>query len=420
LQGVQKPSVVFFNRVYPPARGATGRMLRDLAHGFSRDGWDVTVITTGPEARRERDGGVRVIRLGAKNGKKKSLFFYGVLWVRLFFAGLMLPRHDLIVTMTDPPLFVMAGCMLARIKKSRHINWCQDLYPDLLPALGMRLPQGVMQWLKIHSRRAMKSCDKVIVIGRCMAKHLTHGGLDPRRIAVIPNWPDAELAALPQSMLQGRKVPVKNANARPYSELFKEADPKFRVLYAGNMGRAHPVGTILDAAGILSETYQDIEFVFVGEGPAFDRLAQERAKRGLENIRFLPWQPARRLRELMESGDVHLISINHDAAGLLVPCKLYSALAVARPCVLIGPQESEAARVIGDFHAGNIVPQGQGEKLAQAIAAYRTDGEKWFNAHKGAGDAGRVFIPDESINAWIERARDVADVKVLHHKKRAA
>lgn len=411
--------MVFFNRVYPPVRGATGRMLRDLAHGFAKDGWDVTVVTVGPQRRKERDGGVRVIRLGGGGGRK-NLFFYTIVWLRMFFTGLSLPRHDLIVTMTDPPLFVMAGRMLARIKKTRHMNWCQDLYPDLLPTLGIRLPRGLMQWLKVASRRSMKSCDKVVVIGRCMAKHLTHGGLDPRRIAVIPNWPDAELSNPSDTVPQASKI-LNVENARPYSQLFKDTDPKFRILYAGNMGRAHPVQTILDAAGLLALQYPDIEFVFVGEGPAFDRLSQERAKRGLENIRFLPWQPASRLRELMESGDVHLITVSQDAAGLLVPCKLYASLAVGRPCIMVGPQESEAARVITDFHAGHVVPQGEAAELAGVIASYRMDGERWFKAHEGAARAGSIFLPEESIKAWIERARDIAGVQhMMRLRKKAA
>lgn len=394
-------------------------MLRDLAHGFARDGWDVTVVATGPQRRKERDGGVGVIRLPVRSGRRRGVLFYSILWLRMLLAGLLLPRHDLVISMTDPPLFVMAGCMIARMKKSRHINWCQDLYPDLLPSLGIHLPERMLQALKIRSRRAMKSCDKVVVIGRCMARHLTHSGLDPQRIAVIPNWPDAELSGAEVRAFTAGKAFPSIENARPYSELFKDSEPKFRVLYAGNMGRAHPVGTILDAAEIISERFSDIEFVFVGEGPAFDRLAQERTRRGLENMRFLPWQPANRLRELMESGDVHLISINPDAAGLLVPCKLYSALAVARPCILIGPVESEAARVIGDFHAGSIVAQGQGEHLAHIIASYRTDGEKWFRAHEGAGKAGGIFVPEESIKAWIERARNIAQIRIPVRRKAA-
>ncbi len=416
-RNAKKPSVVFFNRVYPPSRGATGRMLRDLARAFARDGWDVTVVTTGPEKRNERDGAVRVIRLSS-GGKANSILSYGKVWVKMLIAGFMMPRRDLIVTMTDPPLLITVGRILARFKKSKHINWCQDLYPDLLPALGIKLPPPIMKFFKLTSRRSMKRCDRVIVIGRCMARYLTHSGMDPGRISVIPNWPDSELIA---GAPEKKKAPVPDTpeGAKPLDELFRDMEPKFRILYSGNLGRAHPVQTVMDAAALLAPTNPEIEFVFVGDGPQFDRLAAERTRRGLENIRFLPYQPASRLRELMESGDLHLISMTARAAGLLVPCKLYSALAVGRPCILVGPEQSETARIIEDFHAGAVVPQGQAQKLAKTIREYRNSGDAWFAAHEGAARAGRLFVPEESFRVWLQRARDVANVQIRYNKKRA-
>ena len=416
FQGMaQPPSVIFLNRVYPPARGATGRVLRDLARSFAKDGWAVTILTTGAESRTEKDGPIRVVRVKAPL-RGKSVFGYLNVWLRLTLRGLKLPRHDLVVTLTDPPLLVAGGRLIARVKKTRHIHWCQDLYPDLLPAMGVRLPDGVMDSLKTLSRRSMKKCDRVVTIGRCMARQLTTSGLDPKKIAVIPNWPDQELLQLPALTAKGGFKNVngnaaakrsQSAHARPFEELFRDGDaPKFRVLYAGNLGRAHPTAAILGAAEILARDYPDIEFVFVGDGPGQEELAQERATRGLENIRFLPFQPASRLRELMESGDVHLISMADEAAGLLVPSKLYAALAVRRPCVFIGPSHSEAARVINDFKAGAVIPQSEPEMLAQAITSFRNHPESWFAAHEGSTKAGRIFVPDDAIAAWIKRARD--------------
>lgn len=403
-----KPSVVFYNRTYPPARGATGRVLRDLARAFVRDGWNVTVVTAGPKAGKDRDGAIRVIRV--KAGKGKSLFSYGMVWLKMLLTGLALPRPAMVVTMTDPPLLVVAGRIIASWKKCRHMHWCQDLYPDLLPALGVRLPNRLMKSFTVMSRRAMKRCDKVVVIGRCMAKYLTHSGVDPRRITVIPNWPDQELTVKGESLpgTQSKAMIPKAEGARSYKDLFKDQTPKFRVLYSGNLGRAHPVQTILEAASILNKICPDVEFVFVGDGPQYSRLAQERARRGLDNIRFLPWQPANRLKELMESGDLHLITMTEHAAGLLVPSKLYSALAVGRPCVLIGPEGTEASKVLSDFKAGIVVPQGQPRQLAQAIRTFRLNSDAWFSAHEGAQKAGRIFVPDEAINAWVERARNIA------------
>lgn len=405
---MSRPSVIFFNRVYPSDRGATGRVLRDLARAMARDGWAVTVVTTASVAREDRDGDVRVIRLKS-NTKSRNLFTYGAAWVRMMIAGLKLPRPDLIVTMTDPPMMVVAGGIMARVRKTKHIHWCQDLYPDLLPSIGIRLPDFMMSGLSALSFNAMRRCEKIVVIGRCMARQLTKTGLDPKRIAVIPNWPDHELTRTMTERMNDAAVEADaSIPARPFEELFRDdGAPKFRVLYAGTIGRAHPIHTIVDAATILQHQCPDIEFVFVGDGPGLDRLAHERARRGLENIRLLPRQPNRRLRPLMESGDVHIISMKHDAAGLLVPSKLYSALAVGRPCVFVGPMNSEVAKVISDFHAGAVVAQGEPETLAQTILTLRMDGNAWHNAHDGSAQAGRIFVPSESINAWIKRARDV-------------
>jgi glycosyltransferase involved in cell wall biosynthesis len=271
-----------------------------------------------------------------------------------------------------------------------------------------------------------------------MARQLSNTGVDPRKIAVIPNWPDFELLGLsPANDIPGasagirdrfrnvngsdrrrkRRKDVNDAVARPFQDLFRDGDhPKFRILYSGTLGRAHPLGTILDAAEILNRQNPDIEFVFVGDGPGQEKLAAERSRRGLENIRLLPWQPPSRLKELMESGDVHLISMNHDAAGLIVPSKLYSALAVQRPCIFIGPMNSETAKVINDFSAGVVIAQGEADALVRAIQSFRHNSDTWFAAHNGAAQAGRIFVPRESIAAWIKRARDTVGLASITEK----
>ena len=407
---MRKPSVLFVNRVYPQDRGATGRMLRDLAAAMVRDGWDVTVLATGARTATEQDEGVAVHRVRSRFRRKTPLA-YGLTWIRLLAAAWRMPRHDLVVSMTDPPMLILAAGLVAARRKSKHIHWCQDLYPELLPVLGYGIPESGVEFLARLTRQAMKKCDRVIVIGRCMARLLVHRGLDSRVLSVIPNWPDAELSGEQAEETAAPARPrtvVRPMNVRPPSALFRDAhDMKFRVLYAGTLGQAHPVDTVLDAAQILQKTHGDIEFVFVGNGPAFERLARERGRRGLENIRLMPWQPADRLRQLMESGDVHLVTMRHEAAGMLVPCKIYSALAAHRPCILVGPEHSEAGRILLDFNAGAVVPQGEAEALADTVRRFREDGDVWFSAQEGARRAGEVFLASESIRAWIERARSV-------------
>lgn len=417
---MRRPSILFLNRVYAPERGATGRVLRDLARRFAREGWRVTVITTGPKSKKERDGSVRIVRL--KGPKKPSgLLGYGWAWIRMLYTAMRLRRRDLVVTMTDPPMLVVAGGLIARFKKSRHIHWCQDLYPDILPALGFKVPDPIMERFKKLSRQALRSCDRVVVIGRCMAGHLAEDGIDPARITMIPNWPDFELVRPAGNNNNGNSVEGQITNlshhsvykaaaagAKPYRELLKNG-MKFKVLYAGNIGRAHPVDTILDAAEKLNGEYPEIEFIFAGDGPRFDKIAHERTVRNLDNIRLLPHQPPGNLRSLMESGDVHLVSMTEHAAGHAVPSKIYAAMAVQRPCIFVGPQYCEAAQVIYEFGAGIVVPQGNADDLARAILHFRMNGDEWFAAQNGAANAGKVFMPKQSIRAWMDRAWNVIE-----------
>lgn len=408
---MRRQSVTFINRVYPPVRGATGRVLRDLARSFAKDGWNVTVITTGPETKKELDGPIRVLRTKSIP-KGKTSFAYIMVWIKLFFLAFQQPRTDLIVTMTDPPLLVVAGRILSSLKKARHIHWCHDLFPDVMPALGYNLSRRTMTFLQKLNIKSMKTCDKIIVVGRCMAKYLTHHGMPPGKISVIPNWADFELVTKRSAAANNNSKKIIKSLApdvsRPYKEQVQDQTGlKFRILYAGNIGHAHPMQTILEAAALLDKEHPEIEFVFAGDGPAFERLAEERTKRELNNIRLLPFQPLRNLKSLMESGDVHLISMQHEAEGLIVPCKFYSALAVQRPCILVGPENSEIARVIQDYKAGSIVPQGDAERLATTIKKYRFSSDDWFAAHEGAKEAGKNFVPKAPISAWIDRARRI-------------
>lgn len=432
---MHKPSILFLNRVYPSScggkgRGATGRVLRDLARGFARDGWDVTVVTSGPKAIVEQDGDVRVIRV--KGAEKPSGFGYLRVWLKMLLKGLFLPRTDLVVSMTDPPLLAVIGDLICGFKGNKHMHWCQDVYPELFPALGVKFPRFLIRGMKRRVRGAMERADKVVVIGRCMARSLGYAGLEAGKMAVIPNWPDMELgnaAGTGRAKNDFDKTPLHavdasdkvNKDAVKHYRTPKEqtrTEPKFRVLYAGNIGLAHPVETILDAAEILGEKYPEIEFLFVGDGKRYDALAEERGKRHLDNIRLLPFQPANRLRSLMESGDLHIVSMDDAAEGLLVPSKIYAALAVGRPCVFVGPKGCEVSIVLEEFKAGDVIRQGAVQALVECVLEYRLDADKWFSAHNGAVAAGGVFVPKDAMKAWIERARgvleDVQDVAVEH------
>lgn len=397
---MSKPSVLLINRVYPPVRGATGRISQDLARALEQSGWKVTILTTGDKAELEFHQNITVKRIkGSQN--YKMAFGYIWNWLRLLWAALRTPRHDVLITLSDPPLLLVIGRIVSRLKNMPHIHWCQDLYPDLFRALGIKLPNFVSAFLMGLSRNSLKKCHKIVVVGRCMAERLSKSGVPANKIKMIANWTDFEVIA-PSSKGDHTLLPIDLTGvAKKPEDMFRDESSKFRVLYAGNIGRAHPMRSVIEAAAILSE-HKEIEFVFVGDKHVHSILARERGRRHLENIKFMPYQPIEKLRDVMESGDIHLVTMRRETKGMLVPCKFYSGLTAGRPTIFVGPEETEVSYVINDYNAGKVVPNGNPQALADAIYSYRTDGDDWFQAQEGALRAAQAYHPNQSLHKWLE------------------
>ena len=54
---------------------------------------------------------------------------------------MMMPRFDVVATLTTPPIIGLIGTFLRRLKGSRHVYWSMDLHPDASIALGRMSPR---------------------------------------------------------------------------------------------------------------------------------------------------------------------------------------------------------------------------------------------------------------------------------------
>jgi hypothetical protein len=110
------PSVLFINRVYPPAAGATGALLAELAAGLVDDGWRVGVLTgsvPGEPTETVSSDGVHVYRMPCMQFERAHLarraMAYMSLYPVLLMRALRLSDYDVVVTKTDPPMQFVLG-----------------------------------------------------------------------------------------------------------------------------------------------------------------------------------------------------------------------------------------------------------------------------------------------------------------------
>ena len=355
-------------------------------------GWEVHVLTgphpdEPPVARAKAVWVHRVPGLSfSRDSHGRRALAYLSLYPRLLSRALLLPTPDVIVTKTDPPMLKVLGPVLGRLTGAATIHWAQDLYPEVAEALDVISKEGwLANTMRSLSTWALRGHDHVVAVGRCMKRRIAARGIAPDKISVIPNWAPETVHPVPHDQNAFRKA--------------QGWEDKTVVMYSGNMGLAHPFEVILDAAAQLREDRPDMVFAFVGEGPRKAWIAEQVAARGLSNVQLLPFQPKARLAESLSAADVHLVTMQPEVEGLVVPSKVYGVLAAHRPCVFLGPEGSEAAQRIRELNAGTVLPNPTPSAVAQALTQevekpairQNTDDPGNVSAAQGRRNAARAF-----------------------------
>ena len=382
------PSILFINRVYPPDSGATGRVLEHIASGFVSAGWAVTVLATANTREsigQDVSNGIRIVRIGIPFSKKNLIFRalgYALMIPALLMKALQLPRHDVVVTKTDPPMLMVIGPLLKVLKGSRTMHWAQDLYPEVAEEVGVFRKGGTMaRCIRLLSTISLRYYDAIISVGRCMTDRLKVRGISPNKIRVIPN------VGIERTIVPSPRLPNRLRERYQWGN-------SFLVMYSGNMGRAHEFATILDSALMLQESGEsDILFLFVGEGPMAGNLRLEVERRGLNNVQFIESQPEAELSVSLGAADLHLVTMRSGMEGLVVPSKFYGVVATGRHCLFVGPENAEVARVIREQGVGAVIPVGDPSRLTEAILGYRLG----INSGKGFSQGGIRYL--EAVNA---------------------
>lgn len=393
-------SLLFVNRVYPPQSGATGQLLADLSESLSAGGWDPAVLASRTESglsAQERRNAVAISRASGLSLSRSSLFkrmlSYLSLYPAFLFRVLRAPRSAVLVTLTDPPLLLLLGPLLKWTKGCRLIHWAQDLYPEVAEELGVLSPNSLpARILRFASTWALRRHDLIVAVGSCMRDRLLARGIAPGKIVVIPNW-----------NLSGAEVPAAGTSDESSSEDsgFRNEQgwaERFVVMYSGNFGFAHPFEAIVDAAKRLDSAGSRALFVFVGEGAGLSGVKQ--ALQGASNVRWLPYQPIERLGASLRAADVHLASMHERTLGLVVPSKVYGIVAAQRPCVFLGPAQSEVAKLISENGCGVVLPSGDGPGLARVIGELANDPVRVSEMRRAAAALGPRVSRDAAVAAW--------------------
>ena len=395
------------NQAFYPDSVSTGQHLSELAVALAERGHQVTVITgrrayDDPEIifpDRETWRGIQIFRVYSTRFGKAAKWRRAADFASFILsccARLMrLPRQDVVVALTTPPLISFIGAWRAKFWRAKFCYWVMDLNPDEAVAAGwLRADSFIGKILERMSRFSLNRADRIVALDRFMSDRIAAKGILREKIAVIPPWS------------HDNDVSFDAAGREQFRKLHGLAG-KFVVMYSGNHSPVHPLDTLMQAAERLKDD-PGIMFCFIGGGSEFARVKKWAAETMNSQVLCLPYQPLDKLSASMSAADAHLVVLGKPMLGTVHPCKIYNILAVGAPVLYIGPQPSHVSEILdrlGDGHSWATVSHGEVEMLVrriQDLRAQKTSGSPRVPVQVTATFAKGALLPQ--LIAALENA----------------
>jgi glycosyltransferase involved in cell wall biosynthesis len=378
----------------------------ELAGRALKKGHHFTVITsdtaylTGKAADIGADaeqGGLDVVRVRTLRTLHRS---FG--WRVVAFLGFMLsstvravstPKVDLVFG-TSPPIFQAVSAWAASaIKRVPFILEIRDLWPEFAVDMGVLGNPILIQLARWLESFLYWRADLLVVNSPAYEGYLARKGISERKIRFVPNGVDVSMfdpAAKGESL---RKA--------------WGCDGKAVALYAGALGPANDIPTLLAAAELLREE-PDVAFVLVGDGKDRSRLEEAARGKGLTNVHFAGAFPKRRMAEVLAACDIG-IAILRDIPMFRTtyPNKVFDYMAAGRPTVLA--IDGVIRDVVEEAEGGIFVPPGQPEALAAAVRKLAKEPD----TRSRMGASARAFVEarfnrDDQAELFVQSLEEAA------------
>lgn len=344
---------------------------QSFAEAIATVGYDVEVVTGFPNYpggkvydgyrikpfQKSEKNGIRLTRLalfpshdGNKIGRVLnylsfafSVFIYLVFFVR---------RADLVYVYSPPVTVGLAAAFARLFRRFPVVVDIHDLWPDTLPATGMLTNPRLLKIIDSACNWTYRRVQHIILHSNGFRKRLLDRGVPADKMSTIIGWTNEKKMAQPKPPTPANMVSIQG----------------LKVLYAGNIGPAQALDSVLEAARLLQQSGEGATatFCFLGSGLAYDGLVAKAAELGLTNVVFLPRVKPTEVGAYLSSADALLVHLRDDPLfSITMPSKAQAYMLAGRP-ILMGVS-GEAAELIETAGAGLTVPPENPAALADAV-----------------------------------------------------
>lgn len=399
--------IVVICHYFPPEIGAPSARIYEMAKQWVKLGNEVHVVTCFPnhptgiipdkykgmKYKLENMDGIHVHRNYVyatvnKGFIKKTLGHVSFMFSSVLVSMKKIDKPDVIIT-SSPTFFSMfSGYWYSLRKKADFILEIRDLWPAAMIELGVMkegITTRILEKMEMFFYRKSK---KLIMVTQSFKDNVVSRGINEEKVFVITNGVNQD-------------VFFEKENNQELINKYNLQN-KFVISYVGAHGISQNLSTILEVAKHL-KNYNNVEFLFVGEGAEKEKLKQIAKEEDLTNVQFIDAQPKEMMPEFYNTSDVCLIPLKDiELFKTFIPSKMFEIMACGVP--IVASLEGEAAQILEDSKAAKVVKPDNPVEIATAIEELLNDKEK-YNQMKANGP--KFVEKNYSRNKLAERYLEI-------------
>ena len=316
--------------------------INDICESLVKEGHDVTVLTGLPNypegkvpkkykflrKRREIHNGVNIIRT-FEVGRRKGVIFrilnylsymISASWKALFLKD----NYDIVyVYQLSPITMAIPGIVYKRIHKKKIVLYCLDLWPESVASFGIKYNSIIYKAIENISNYIYKQADKLIVSSEMFKEKFQNKS----EIIYMPQYAE--------EILQ-KKETINNGI--------------FDFVFAGNIGKAQSVETIIKAAKIL-EDKPNVKFHIIGDGSALKDCKKLSKDLMLKNIYFYGKKNISEMQQYYELADAMIVTLGKDEViSKTLPAKIQTCMLTGK--IIIAAADGAIKKTINEARCG--------------------------------------------------------------------
>ncbi len=353
-------------------------VLEDTCEELVRRGHTVHVVTGVPnypmgyiyedykngKNRTQERGGVRITRTFTIGRRQNVLFrflnYFSFAISSTRYVRRLKEEYDVVYTnQLSPIMMVNAAMVYAKKWKKKAVLYCMDLWPASLAAGGISQRSPIYKIFGKVSGWLYRKADRIWVTSRMFEEYFEKKfNIGADTVEYLPQYADNRFDTLPEH----------------------QPDQTIDLMFAGNIGTAQSIPTILHAAKLLEDNEQ-LRWHIIGDGSELENSKKLAHELGLQHVIFYGRKPMEEMPQYYAKADAMLLTLTADPfISMTLPGKAQTYMAAGKPIVAAG--NGEIHRVLSDAGCGFCGPAEDAEGLANAV--------REFLAHPNRNELGKI------------------------------